>query len=529
MTSRQAHRAYLDKTRRPRFSRAEERRLEREEQERIREEERAAKALERARAARERKRAREEEGRRERRMRGEPVVTVSASQGMISGFLRSGVGGGKGDGGGDENVRNGGGVSKAGGRGVDGNTRNAGAMSKGQGPGDRVVSENQRNARRGTADGPGGGVADNDGIGGSPVLRRLDEKVGKANKRNPGPPVPDIARDTSRGHPAGHADKLEPPRASGAAQDDGAELDDLFLSASQLAREVESMPPPPPRKRSRDEAFPAPDPAPPKPVNRTAAEPAADPDLEAYDLGISSQELLQLEVQELGPEKHSNPQSPQPEPRVELREPPEPPGDIGFSSTQQSFELCSQELLQIDALTAHIPLETKHPTTDTKADPERNEQSMAGTTSEGGVAKETEEPRRLATHADTNANPTANEQDTTEIPEDAEDAEEPQPFFTSSTQELISLAEKRSRATASAEALRRKRAAPLAGPRHDGETGSKAVGTAPGKNGGMPPPRAKRRETKGRSRSSGPAGVDLDDDAWWEDLDDTDLDALLAT
>lgn len=446
----------------------------------------------------------------ERRRRGEPIVAVSASQGVISGFLRRGGGGGSKmvD---DENERTAGGVlPKPGGRVGDQNERNAGDVSKG----------------------PSGKVGDgNEGTAGG-IPKEPGGRAGDGDARNAGGPAKDRPRDRDR--VAGHSDKPEPPRASGLGQDDGTELDDLFLSASQLAREVESMPPPPMRKRSRDEAFPGPEPPPQKPASRAAADQAADPDLEAYDLGISSQELLQLEVQEPVPGKHSSRLSPPPEPRVELPElpdPPDPPGDPGISSTQQSFELCSQELREIDALVADVPLETKHPATDsnTTPRPNGNEQDTAGTMSEGDIAKEASEPRHVpAPHATTNAHPTATDQHATEPPD--EDAEAPQPFFTSCTQELTSLAEKRSRATASAEALRRKRAAALPDPTHDGGAGrSKAA--PKGEDDGEAPRAERRREAAREHPPGGPlSGADLDDDddAFWEDLDETDLEALLA-
>ncbi|KAL2260466.1 hypothetical protein VTK26DRAFT_5511 [Humicola hyalothermophila] len=88
MTTRQVQKAYRERTRQPRMSKAEQRRLEREEQERIRKELEKERQAARARTLRERKRAKEMEALQERKRKGLPLVEVRPSQDTISRFLR---------------------------------------------------------------------------------------------------------------------------------------------------------------------------------------------------------------------------------------------------------------------------------------------------------------------------------------------------------------------------------------------------------------------------------------------------------
>ncbi|KAL2182114.1 uncharacterized protein P884DRAFT_14958 [Thermothelomyces heterothallicus CBS 202.75] len=94
MTSKQAQKLYREATRGPRLSKAEQRRIEREEQERIRRELEREKQLNRARVLRERKKAKEQQALEERRRKGLPLVDVRPSQDTIARFVR-GNGAGK--------------------------------------------------------------------------------------------------------------------------------------------------------------------------------------------------------------------------------------------------------------------------------------------------------------------------------------------------------------------------------------------------------------------------------------------------
>ena len=653
MTSRQAHRAYLDARRGPRMSKAEERRMEKEEQERIQAEMKQKQALARAQAARERKRAKEEEARREKRRRGEPTCTVTASQGMISGFLR----------------RAGGGLAKGcAGRG--GTSRSALGREP-EGVVGRLENEITRDAGRSVPDVPGWQDRDEfeknaippgaDVLKDDPPINVVDttkgscqkdvtgrgsgdgtttvaeSHVANASKDNPrtraAHPITDWPQDTISGDRPGdenknHADStleeiseeaalncapgnsagakneknsasfatnptsrntsnnaagIESVGVGGELPEDGSELDDLFLSASQLAREVEGDPGPT-RKRSRDEAFAIPDlPLPKqsgqrragmeqpsaKPVSQNNAEmkplppPAKQPrqmkrdpriltpppqqppghrskqtsvniEPESYDLGISSQELLQIEAQGDLSLYESPPKrlSPWPDPEKPI---PEPPGeDISFSDP---FDLCSQDLREIDAL-ADIPLEKQpnHPTT-----------ANTGTTTTAdaiGNTKGSDNDKDSAAEAPHEKEARGEEQE-----DDDEEAGEPQRFFTGSTQELIALAEHRSRETAADEDRRRRIAAKAALARksrrhhhHKAASAPKPEETGPGRRHKEPanPARlgdageaAARKEGGGRRGSVAgtlrrSSSFNFDDDAWWADLDNTDLEALLA-
>ncbi|KAG7290101.1 hypothetical protein NEMBOFW57_000096 [Staphylotrichum longicolle] len=88
MTSKQAQKLYREATRGPRLSKAEQRRVEREEQERIRRELEKDRQANKARVLREKKKAKEREAAEEKRRRGLPLVTVRPSQGTIEGFVR---------------------------------------------------------------------------------------------------------------------------------------------------------------------------------------------------------------------------------------------------------------------------------------------------------------------------------------------------------------------------------------------------------------------------------------------------------
>lgn len=88
MTSKQVKKAYRERTKQPRISKAEQRRLELAEQERIRKELEKEKQASRARAARERKKAKDEANKEARRKSGRPLVDVRPSQDTISRFVR---------------------------------------------------------------------------------------------------------------------------------------------------------------------------------------------------------------------------------------------------------------------------------------------------------------------------------------------------------------------------------------------------------------------------------------------------------
>lgn len=445
LTTRDARRAYLDSTRVPRVSKAEERRREREELERIREEERQGRERARARAARERKRAREDEEKAERRRRGEPVVRVTASQGMISAFFGRG------------RERKGGG----------GGERGAAAGGKAECGDQRSVT---------------------------------DEREGVDNRD-------EDQRNT----------RCE--EAQVCAESGSQELDDLFLSASQLDREV-GRTSQTPRKRSRDEAFRRPDPPPPKPPDRAIPRPPADPGPEEpYDLGVSSQELLQVEAREtrrrsvLGEDRDSARGSPGGSskgipggPGVPA-EPAEP-----NASFAESFVLCSQDLRELDAL-AHLP------TGDSTSKPPRN-------------TEPDKDPDTSRVELDARGPATA---------QDSPGGEESRPPPTSGKGPVPG-AETRS-CTMPKEGLQRGTdMSPSQGkPRDAGSmVGRKHVvtkgGTCPEGDDGGKAEEQVRADIPWQSRDSGaiaraakpgPASPDLDDDEWWEDLDDTDLAALL--
>ncbi|KAK4039467.1 hypothetical protein C8A01DRAFT_16530 [Parachaetomium inaequale] len=88
MTSKQAQKLYRESTRGPRLSRAEQRRLEREEQDRIRRELDKEKAANRARALREKKKDKERLAIEEKRRKGLPLVSARPSQDTIARFVR---------------------------------------------------------------------------------------------------------------------------------------------------------------------------------------------------------------------------------------------------------------------------------------------------------------------------------------------------------------------------------------------------------------------------------------------------------
>ncbi|KAH6612260.1 hypothetical protein B0J18DRAFT_414365 [Chaetomium sp. MPI-SDFR-AT-0129] len=93
MTSKQVQKAYRERTRGPKLTKAEQRRIELEEQARIRKELERDKQLNRARVLRERKKEKEAKVLEERKKRGLPLVKVSASQDTIARFVRgNGVG-----------------------------------------------------------------------------------------------------------------------------------------------------------------------------------------------------------------------------------------------------------------------------------------------------------------------------------------------------------------------------------------------------------------------------------------------------
>ncbi|KAK1751422.1 hypothetical protein QBC47DRAFT_287045, partial [Echria macrotheca] len=88
MTSKQAQKLYRQATKQPRLSKAEQRRIEREEQERIRKDLEKDKQAAKARAAREKKKAKEQKALDDRRKKGMPLVDVHPSQDTISRFVR---------------------------------------------------------------------------------------------------------------------------------------------------------------------------------------------------------------------------------------------------------------------------------------------------------------------------------------------------------------------------------------------------------------------------------------------------------
>ncbi|KAH6839534.1 hypothetical protein B0I37DRAFT_236118 [Chaetomium sp. MPI-CAGE-AT-0009] len=88
MTSKQAQKLYREATRGPRLSRAEQRRLEREEQDRIRRELDRDRQATRARTLRDKKRAKDQQLLDEKKRKGLPLIDPSASQDTISRFLR---------------------------------------------------------------------------------------------------------------------------------------------------------------------------------------------------------------------------------------------------------------------------------------------------------------------------------------------------------------------------------------------------------------------------------------------------------
>jgi hypothetical protein len=92
MTSKQAQKAYRERTRGPRQSKAEQRLFELAEQERIRRELDKEKSLNRARTLRERKKAKEKLALGEKKRKGLPLVKVRPSQDTIARFVRRGNG-----------------------------------------------------------------------------------------------------------------------------------------------------------------------------------------------------------------------------------------------------------------------------------------------------------------------------------------------------------------------------------------------------------------------------------------------------
>lgn len=94
MTSKQAQKLYREANRAPRVSKAEQRRLDREEQDRIRRELDKEKQANKARILRDKKKAKEQQALDEKRRKGLPLVTVRPSQDTIARFVR-GNGAGK--------------------------------------------------------------------------------------------------------------------------------------------------------------------------------------------------------------------------------------------------------------------------------------------------------------------------------------------------------------------------------------------------------------------------------------------------
>jgi hypothetical protein len=93
MTSKQAQKLYKEANRQPRMSKAEQRRLERQEQERIRQELDKEKQAAKARTLREKKKAKEQLVLQEKKRKGLPLVKVRSSQDTIARFVRgNGIG-----------------------------------------------------------------------------------------------------------------------------------------------------------------------------------------------------------------------------------------------------------------------------------------------------------------------------------------------------------------------------------------------------------------------------------------------------
>ncbi|KAK3334169.1 hypothetical protein B0T19DRAFT_420238 [Cercophora scortea] len=97
MTSKQAKKAYKEKNKVPRMSKAEQLRIEREEQARIKKELEKEKAARKARAARDKKKAKEQAEAEEKRRKRLPLVSVHPSQDTISRFFRGNAFGAKRD------------------------------------------------------------------------------------------------------------------------------------------------------------------------------------------------------------------------------------------------------------------------------------------------------------------------------------------------------------------------------------------------------------------------------------------------
>lgn len=94
MTTKQAKKLYRQKSKGPKLSKAEQRRIDLMEQDRIRKEFEKEKAQARAQAARDKKKAKEDKERDEKRKKGLPLVNVHPSQDTISRFIsRLGFGG----------------------------------------------------------------------------------------------------------------------------------------------------------------------------------------------------------------------------------------------------------------------------------------------------------------------------------------------------------------------------------------------------------------------------------------------------
>ncbi|KKY32771.1 hypothetical protein UCDDA912_g07259 [Diaporthe ampelina] len=94
MTTKQAKKLYRQKSKGPKLSKAEQRRIDLMEQDRIRKEFDKEKAQARARAARDKKKAKEDKEKDEKRRKGLPLVDVHPSQDTISRFIsRLGFGG----------------------------------------------------------------------------------------------------------------------------------------------------------------------------------------------------------------------------------------------------------------------------------------------------------------------------------------------------------------------------------------------------------------------------------------------------
>lgn len=87
MTSKQAKKLYRQKSKGPKVSKAEQRRIDLMEQDRIRKEFEKEKAQARARTARDKKKAKEDKERDEKRRKGLPLVDVHPSQDVISRFI----------------------------------------------------------------------------------------------------------------------------------------------------------------------------------------------------------------------------------------------------------------------------------------------------------------------------------------------------------------------------------------------------------------------------------------------------------